>query len=99
MTDDQALDICPLCGRSLGQKREKHHLVPRLKGGRDTVTLHPICHRKIHSLFTEAELARTLNTVASLRQHPDIAGFIKWLDGKPADFYRRTEASGKRRRR
>lgn len=99
MTDDQAPDICPLCDRPLGRKREKHHLVPRLKGGRETVTLHPICHRKIHSLFSEAELAQLYNNTDALRRHPEITRFITWLKGKPADFYRRTKTSGKRWRR
>lgn len=89
-------DICPLCDRALGTRREKHHLVPRLKGGRETVTLHPICHRKIHSLFREAELARTYNTVAALRAHPEMARFIKWLEGKPADFHSPTRAPRRR---
>ncbi|MEM7585440.1 MAG: HNH endonuclease [Acidobacteriota bacterium] len=83
-------DHCPLCDRPLGSRRERHHLVPRLKGGKETVTLHPICHRKIHSLFTEAQLARHFSTIAALRQHPDILAFTRWLRRKPPDFYART---------
>lgn len=80
-------EICPLCARPLGLRRERHHLVPRLKGGRQTVLLHPICHRKIHSLFSEALLARSYATVDALRAHPEIARFIAWLAGKPPDFH------------
>jgi hypothetical protein len=80
-------DICPLCHRPLGRRRERHHLVPRLKGGRETVTIHPICHRKIHSLFSEAELARRYATIEALREHEEIARFIDWLRGKPPDFH------------
>ncbi len=80
-------DMCPLCNRPLGRKREKHHLIPRLKGGRETVTLHPICHQKIHALFTEAQLARSYATIDALRAEPEIIKFVRWLRGKPADFH------------
>ncbi len=86
-------EICPLCERPLGRRRERHHLVPRLKGGRETVLLHPICHRKIHSLFSEALLARSYATVAALRAHPDMATFIEWLAGKPPDFHAATRSA------
>jgi hypothetical protein len=85
-------DICPLCDRPLGQRRERHHLVPRLKGGRETVLLHPICHRKIHSLFTESVLARSYASVDALRAHPEIGRFVAWLEGKPADFHASTRS-------
>lgn len=81
---------CALCERPTGGRMEKHHLVPRLKGGRETVPLHPICHKKIHSLFTEAELATAYCTVAALRAHPDMAAFITWVRKRPAGFHKRT---------
>jgi 5-methylcytosine-specific restriction endonuclease McrA len=80
---------CALCGRPLGKASEKHHIVPKSKGGRDTVTIHPICHRKIHKVFTRTELAR-LGTIEALKDHPDMQAFIKWIARKPPDFYRRT---------
>ena len=86
-------DICPLCDRPLGQRRERHHLVPRLKGGRETVLLHPICHRKIHSLFREAQLARSYASIAALRADPEIDRFVGWLRGKPADFHVSTKTA------
>jgi hypothetical protein len=95
---DTQADICPLCGRALGRRRERHHLVPRLKGGRETVTLHPICHRKIHTVFSEAELARAYASVEALRAHPEVARFAAWLDGKPADFHASTRKSRENRR-
>ena len=87
---------CALCARPLGRKIERHHLVPRLKGGRETVPLHPICHRKIHSLYPEAELARRLNSIAALRAQPEIRRFIGWLQNKPADFYAPTRTAKRR---
>jgi len=73
-----------------------HHLIPKSKGGKETVPLHPICHRKIHATFKEATLARNFATITCLRKDQEIANFIKWLDGKPPDFYRRTSRTTKR---
>ncbi len=87
--DDLTKDICPLCNRPLGQRRERHHVIPRSKGGTETVLLHPICHRKIHKVFTRNELAR-LASIEGLKPHPDIQAFLRWIGKKPADFYRRT---------
>ena len=82
-------NICPLCDRPLGLKREKHHIVPKSKGGTETALVHPICHRKIHKVFTRTELVKH-GTIEALKTHPDIAAFIKWLARKQPDFYRRT---------
>lgn len=83
-------ETCALCGRELGRKIEKHHLVPKSRGGRHVVPVHPICHRIIHSTFSETELAVLYHTPERLRDHPDVARFIRWLRGKPADFHKRT---------
>ena len=91
---EDADPACALCGRAFGDRIEKHHLVPRLKGGTGTVPLHPICHKKIHSLFTESELATRFNTIAALADHPDMAAFIKWVQKRPADFHKRTRKAG-----
>ena len=89
-------DICALCARPLGKRVEKHHLVPKTEGGRETVLVHPICHRKIHAVFSERELAVAYQTPEKLRCHPDIAKFIVWLAGKPVDFHKRTEPARRR---
>lgn len=89
---------CAICGRPLGRRREKHHLVPKSEGGRETVAVHPICHRKIHSLFSERELAVFFDTPGKLASHPEMARFIRWLAGKPPDFHKRTRKPKGRRR-
>lgn len=76
-----------------------HHLIPKSQGGRETIPLHPICHRKLHALFNEKELARTYATLEALKAHAEIKSFVAWLKGKPADFYRRTAPKGGKRRR
>lgn len=93
---DGAPANCALCHRPLGKRVEMHHLVPKSLGGRAVVPLHPICHRMIHKTFRERELARHFSTPEQLRADERIATFIKWLEGKPPDFYRRTYARRQR---
>lgn len=93
--------ICPLCERPIPPDvpQSRHHLVPRLKGGKggETVLLHHICHKEIHASLTEAELARSYNTVEALRDHPRLAKFIRWVSRRPPGFASRS--SGSRRGR
>ena len=78
---------CPLCNRELGTANvDQHHLIPSLKGGKDKYSIHIVCHRKIHSCFTESELATYYNTWERLISHPDIAKFIEWVKKKPIDY-------------
>jgi len=86
--------ICPLCEREIPpSQRDAHHLVPKSKGGRDTEYMHRICHRQIHALFTETELAKQFNSVDALLAHPGIQRFVEWVKSKPADLMERTRKS------
>jgi hypothetical protein len=100
MTDD--MPLCPLCERPIppGAPASQHHLVPRLKGGRNgpVVLLHQICHRTIHATLTEAELARSYATIEALRAHPRIARFVAGVRRRPPAFHAPT-AGGHRKRR
>jgi hypothetical protein len=78
--------VCALCERPLGAKVEWHHLVPKSEGGRVTAPVHPICHRTIHATLPNAELARSYADPTTLRAHPAIARFLRWVADKPADF-------------
>ncbi|MBB6123223.1 HNH endonuclease [Sphingobium subterraneum] len=89
--------LCWLCERPLGAVVEWHHPVPKSRGGRDTVAVHPICHRAIHRHFTNAELARLGPEPLALRQHAEIATFLIWVANKPADFYAPTRSAARRR--
>jgi hypothetical protein len=90
--------ICPLCDREIpADQKDEHHLVPRLKGGRETKFLHRICHRQIHALFTEAELARRYNTVEALLENEEIQKFVRWVKTKPPGFYEAVRMSHRKR--
>ena len=80
-----------------GPSVDRHHLVPKTEGGRATVFMHRICHRKIHSVLDERALATEYADPAALRAHPDIAAFVRWVRAKPPEFTKRT-APAKRRR-
>jgi 5-methylcytosine-specific restriction endonuclease McrA len=55
--------LCPICDRPIpDSQKDAHHFIPKSKGGKATEYLHRICHRQIHALFTETQLARELNT-------------------------------------
>ena len=81
------LPCCWLCERPLGIRVEWHHPVPKSRGGRNTVPLHPICHRAIHANFANAELAKLPPEPGALRAHPDMARFLDWIVNKPPDFH------------
>ena len=95
MTDPSA-PICPLCLRPIpeGAPQSLHHLTPKLKGGKHgpTVLLHHICHKEIHARFSEADLARRLNTVEALRAAPELQGFLDWVAKRPPEFTSRVKA-------
>jgi hypothetical protein len=78
---------CALCGRPLGTRIEWHHPLPKSQGGRETVPLHPICHRTIHATLSNPELARGFSDMAMLRRHEAIARFLAWVADKPPDFH------------
>jgi len=89
--------VCPLCGRPIPpSQRDAHHLVPRSRGGTRTQLLHRICHRQVHALFSETELAREYATADALLAHPDMARFVDWVRTKPPEFMERTRKSGRR---
>jgi hypothetical protein len=86
--------ICPLCDRAIPKpQRDEHHLIPKSQGGRITTVLHRICHRQIHAVFTETELARQYHSIELLKQQEEMAGFIAWVRLKPDDFFERTRKS------
>ena len=66
-----------------GPSVDRHHFVPRSEGGREAVPVHRVCHRKLHSLWTERELAQLFSTPEAIRAHPEMQRFIRWLQRKP----------------
>ncbi|MDE2404447.1 MAG: HNH endonuclease [Sphingomonadales bacterium] len=82
---------CWLCARPLGATIDRHHPVPKSKGGKGgQVAMHPICHSTLHLNFTNAQLARIGDDVARYREEPEMAKFLEWIADKDPDFHVRT---------
>ena len=72
--------LCPLCQRPLGVTRiEEHHLVPKTFKGKETISLHKICHRAIHATFSERELQKYYFTINRLLESEELQRFIAWV--------------------
>lgn len=48
--------------------------------------MHRVCHKKVHSLFSEKTLARQFNTFEALLEHEDIAKFVRWVQKQDPEF-------------
>lgn len=104
---------CPLCGRDmvLGRSVNQHHLLPKLKGGKGAgaFEVHAICHSKVHSIWSEAELARIYRECegvpekvwAVYLENEHMVTFVKWVLKKDPEFRNsnRMVAGHKKRRR
>ncbi|HMA15629.1 MAG TPA: HNH endonuclease, partial [Kiloniellaceae bacterium] len=65
---------------------DRHHWVPKSEGGRASDYLHAVCHRMIHRVFSEKELATTYADPETVRGHPEIARFVAWVRRQPPEY-------------
>lgn len=77
---------CWLCGRPTGTTIVWHHPVPKSRGGRDVVPMHPICQQTLIANFTNSELQRYGMDVEGLLANPAIRKFVDWVSTKAPDF-------------
>ncbi len=85
--DDEAVPApCWLCGRNLGKTTVWHHPVPKSRGGRDVVPMHPICQQTLIANFTNSELQRHALDVDALLANPSVRKFVDWVAKKDPDF-------------
>ncbi|MDB5689836.1 MAG: hypothetical protein JWL91_1712 [Sphingomonas bacterium] len=77
---------CWLCGRPTGKTIVWHHPVPKSRGGRDVVPMHPICQQTVTAHFTNSELQRHGMDVEALLDNPAIRKFVDWVAKKDPDF-------------
>jgi hypothetical protein len=96
----EVIGNCPICEREMwkGPSIDRHHFMPKCKGGRETEYVHKICHRKIHSLFTEAELAKEYYDPEKVIAHPEMQKFIVWVRKKEPDFYDKNKDHNRKKR-
>ena len=77
---------CWLCGRPAGNTIVWHHPVPKSRGGRDVVPMHPICQQTLIANFTNSELQRHATDVDALLANPNVRKFVDWVAKKDHDF-------------
>lgn len=79
--------LCPICKREVPEdKWEKHHLVPKSKGGVETLKVCVSCGKVFHQLFSIKELETKYNTLERLLANSKIKKWIKFAHKKPLDF-------------
>lgn len=86
---------CWLCGRATGKTIVWHHPVPKSRGGRDVVPMHPICQQTLIANFTNTELQRFGMDVEGLLANPTVRKFVDWVANKDPDF---TATTAKKKR-
>lgn len=89
---------CELCQRDTSLTR--HHLIPRTlhdkpryqkRHSREErltaiVWICHACHKHVHRLYSERELADRFASLEALQADPEIHAFVTWLATKPAGF-------------
>jgi len=94
------MNVCELCGRE-EVETTVHHLLPKEMGGTfgETADLCIPCHKQIHALYTNQEIAVRLPTLRELRQDEKLARFIKWIRKQPATKIMKIKKSKERRQK
>jgi hypothetical protein len=81
---------CRLCQRRV-EKLTEHHLIPRSEGKKGAalpkIWICLPCHREVHSLFTNSELATHYNTTERLKEEPRMNYFLNEIREKDCEGY------------
>ena len=93
------METCKICNRPLGANIDELHLIPKTFKGKDTITLHKICHRFLHATISEREMVNYYHTIDRILERDEIQKFIKWVSKKPIDYYSGTDESKERRKK
>ena len=92
-------DKCELCQRP-DTELSRHHLIPRARHRKGEIRrkfdkaeltgrlalLCRSCHKFVHTVLSERQLANEYNTVNQLLTHPEIAKFVGWIAQRPFGF-------------
>ncbi len=91
---------CELCERE-NVATTIHHLLPKDEGGTfaETANLCIPCHKQIHALYTNKELASRLTTILHLKQDEKLRKFLKWIRKQPAETIPKTKTARHRKKR
>lgn len=92
------MGICELCDRD-EIELTVHHLTPKEEGGTflPTALICKACHKQIHAIYTNKELAVRLNTILLLKGDYEIKKYIKWIRKQPVSRSVKTKKSNRKR--
>jgi hypothetical protein len=100
---DAPPSICSLCDREVPPHLlTLHHLTPKQKGGKaeDRAPMCRPCHKQLHALFSNTQLAREYASLEALKAAPQLAPFLKWIRKQKCDRnFRTVKANSHPRRR
>lgn len=97
---------CTLCGRFVPVVTN-HHLVPQSIGRRKgikpcdlpQVDLCIMCHKQLHALFDNVELAKHLNDIPTLRQHEKVHSYLEFIRKHPGHTVFKARRNTERKKR
>ena len=91
---------CELCERE-DVDTTVHHLLPKEMGGTFEPTAHLCipCHKQIHALYTNEEIAVRLTTIPKLKEDPQLLRFLKWIRKQPGTKIMKIKKSNERKRK
>ncbi len=91
---------CELCERR-DAKLTKHHVIPREEGGteKEIVMICSDCHRQIHALYSNQELALRLCSIEALKNDEKLKKFIRFIKKQPVSKRTSVAKSRKRKRK
>jgi hypothetical protein len=82
-------EVCAFCGRAVPTRG--HHVVPRCKGGKETVPTCHSCEDFIHKTWTHNELRDVFNTVEKILTDDRFQSFLSWLRKQQSGAVFRTQ--------
>ena len=85
---EETYQPCALCERLVPSHLiTLHHLKPRERGGRaeHRTPLCKPCHKQLHATYSNKELDKGLDSLASLRQAPELQLFLNWIRKQKPD--------------
>ncbi|MGG3891777.1 HNH endonuclease [Metabacillus fastidiosus] len=94
------MDVCELCERKLVETTV-HHLLPKEMGGTfgPTANLCIPCHKQIHALYTNKEIAVRLTTIQELKEDEQLSRYLKWIRKQPSTKLMKIKKSNDRKRK
>lgn len=68
--------VCVFCEMNVPTR--EHHIIPRAKGGKTTVSACETCENFIHKTWSHNELRDTYNNVETILANEKFQKFLKW---------------------